>query len=136
MYNISDCRSPEAKLCAELAVPGFNTTAPLYHQLQQYKQSSEPVKKRERGPQSVVMEDPLPEVDAHQSSAKSSVDSEEDVFKTGRYSDLVTVDISDESFQRLTTCPRKVYPTASGRGREKIKKGYPTVEPNIMDLYP
>lgn len=69
--NISDCRSPEAKLCAELSVPGFNTTAPLYHQLQQYRQSSDTVKKRERDPQSVVMEDHLPEVDAHQSSALS-----------------------------------------------------------------
>lgn len=61
---------------------------------------------------------------------------DEDVCKAARYCDLVAVDVSDESFQRLTTCQRKVYPTGSGRGKEKMKKGHPTVEPNIMDLYP
>ena len=31
--------SPAVRVCAELAVPGLNSTAPLYHQLQQRKQA-------------------------------------------------------------------------------------------------
>ena len=31
--------SPAVRVCAELAVPGLNSSAPLYHQLQQRKQA-------------------------------------------------------------------------------------------------
>ena len=49
-----------------------------------------------------------------------------------RYSELVTVDVSEESFQRLITRPRKSHASSAGsRGR----KGR-SAEPNIMDLYP
>lgn len=60
----SDHGSPDVRVCAELAVPGLNTTAPLYHQLQQYKQTSTNMaeKRREtcRDPQGIATEDPLP----------------------------------------------------------------------------
>ena len=59
-----------------------------------------------------------------------------------RYSELVGVDVSEESFQQLTTKPRTKPCVAEGRrrgkgggrgvgGRESHSTG-----PNIMDLYP
>ena len=44
--------SPAVSVCAELAVPGLNSTAPLYHQLQQRKQA----KGRGRGKRSAGRE--------------------------------------------------------------------------------
>ena len=49
-----------------------------------------------------------------------------------RYTDLVAVDVSEESFQRLTTRSRKKaqhLPRSGGRGTNNTA-------PNIMDLYP
>lgn len=52
-----------------------------------------------------------------------------------RYTDLVSVDVSDDSFQKLTTCPRKKTSRfISGGGRKSNSISSPT--PNIMDLYP
>lgn len=66
----------------------------------------------------------------------STTDSEEDVLKCidsgGRYSHLVAVDVSEESFQRLTTCPR----ITRGRGRGRKEPTSSAAGPNIMDLYP
>ena len=50
-----------------------------------------------------------------------------------RYSDLVAVDVSEESFQRLTTCSRKKTRNLT-RGGGRAKRD--TAAPNIMDLYP
>ena len=44
--------TPAVRVCAELAVPGLNSTAPLYHQLQQRKQA----KGRGRGKRSAGRE--------------------------------------------------------------------------------
>lgn len=39
-HNVDCVTSDDRVVCAELAVPRVNTTAPLYHQLQQYTQTS------------------------------------------------------------------------------------------------
>ena len=68
-YLSSDDVSPDIRACAQLAVPGLNTTTPLYHQLQQYMQAKDDrtksggQKTREtanRDLQRVLVEDPLP----------------------------------------------------------------------------
>ena len=51
-----------------------------------------------------------------------------------RYSELVAVDVSEESFQRLTTRPRKSHASSAKGGRETSKERKKS--PNIMDLYP
>ena len=65
----SDDVSPDIRACAQLAVPGLNTTTPLYHQLQQYMQAKDDrtksggQKTREianRDLQRILVEDPLP----------------------------------------------------------------------------
>ena len=47
-----------------------------------------------------------------------------------RYSELVTVDVSEESFQRLTTRPRKSHASCGRETSRERKKN-----PNIMELY-
>ena len=76
--------SPAVRVCAELAVPGLNSTAPLYHQLQQRKQGRGKGKRSEgresdrdlRGVnlvQGSVAEEPLPPpVSACRSSSVST----------------------------------------------------------------
>ena len=55
-----------------------------------------------------------------------------------RYSELVAVDVSEESFQRLTTRPRKSHASSAGSrgGRGGRGRKGRSAEPNIMDLYP
>ena len=49
-----------------------------------------------------------------------------------RYLDLVAVDVSEESFQKLTTRSRKKTHRLGHSGG----KGKDTAAPNVMDLYP
>jgi hypothetical protein len=54
-----------------------------------------------------------------------------------RYSDLPPVDISNESFQRLTFKPRRrETKNESGKARAAATGSEAVVAPSIMELYP
>jgi len=56
-----------------------------------------------------------------------------------RYKDLISVDVSNESFQKLTFKPRKVRREAQSKGAKELPlpEGQVTPrEPLLMDLYP
>ena len=65
----SDEVSPDIRACLQLAVPGLNSTTPLYHQLQQYEQvkddrtksGGQKMREVSNGDlQGALVEDPLP----------------------------------------------------------------------------
>ncbi|CAI8031616.1 hypothetical protein GBAR_LOCUS17945, partial [Geodia barretti] len=146
----------EVRVCtAELGVPGLHSTAPLYHKLQQYRDVNGRTsrgggergltKKKEivcpvegDGVRGMEAEDPLqslppPPLRCSSPAVASSMDSESQKGGAGnpRYSDLVAVDVSEESFQKLTTRSRKKaqhVACSGGRGRDNAA-------PNVMDFF-